>query len=246
MRRRLITALLVALALTSCTAHDNEAGTTITISAAASLTDAFTEIGESFMQANPEVSVRFNFAGSSTLAEQINAGAPVDVFAAASAASMQSSIEAGTIQDPQIFAANELAIAVPPGNPAAISQLADLENADVTLVVCNDNVPCGAAARVLFDQNNLSVTPSSLEPDVRAVLTKVIADEADAGIVYRTDVIAAGDQVTGIAISEDSNVVSEYLIALTKEARNHSGSFVDYVLSDKGQEILHSWGFGLP
>ncbi len=245
MTRTLIWALALPLVLTSCSS-DDDTEMTITVSAAASLSDAFTEIGASFMQANPEVTVRFNFGGSSSLAEQINAGAPVDVFAAASVASMESTIEAGTIQTPRIFVTNRLAIAVPSGNPADIGELADLQNDDVTLVVCNDIVPCGAATRTLFDQNNLSVNPASLESDVRAVLTKVIADEADAGIVYQTDVTVAGDQIEGIAIPEDINVVNEYPIAVTNESTAGSQAFVDFVLSDEGQEILRKWGFLSP
>lgn len=245
MNRVLLAALVLPLALTSCATND-DATTTITVSAAASLTDAFTEIGEAFTAANPDINVRFNFAGSSTLAEQINAGAPVDVFAAASTASMQTTIDAGTVFDPRIFTANQLAIAVPPGNPAGITELIDLQSPDVTLIICNEVVPCGAAAVALFERNNLSVTTSSLEPDVRAVLTKVIADEADAGIVYRTDAIVADDQVEEISIPEENNVINTYPIALTTQAKNGSQAFVDFVLSDEGQEILRTWGFESP
>lgn len=246
MKRVLLTVLVLPMALTSCAANDDDAKAIITVSAAASLTDAFTEIGEAFTTANPDINVRFNFAGSSTLAEQINAGAPVDVFAAASPASMQATIDAGTVRDPQVFTANQLAIAVPPGNPADITELIELQSPDVTLIICNEVVPCGAAALKLFERNDLSVTPSSLEPDVRAVLTKVITDEADAGIVYRTDVAAAGDQVEGIAIPDDINVLNEYPIAVTTDAKDGSQAFVDFVTSDEGQQILRRWGFTSP
>jgi molybdate transport system substrate-binding protein len=245
-KRVLLAALVLPLALTACAADDDDAQATITVSAAASLTDAFAEIGDAFMQANPEVRIRFNFAGSSTLAAQINAGAPVDVFAAASMQSMQATLDAGSIRNPQNFAANQLAIVVPRGNPAGIIELADLQNSDVTLVTCDARVPCGAATNALFDKNGLSVTSSSLEPDVRAVLTKVIADEADAGIVYRTDVFAAGDQVEVIEIEDDNNVINTYPIALTTQAKNGSQAFVDFVLSDEGQDILRTWGFESP
>ena len=116
----------------------------------------------------------------------------------------------------------------------------------MTLIICNEVVPCGAAALKLFERNDLSVTPSSLEPDVRAVLTKVITDEADAGIVYRTDVAAAGDQVEGIAIPDDINVLNEYPIAVTTDAKDGSQAFVDFVTSDEGQQIVRRWGFTSP
>lgn len=243
MRRVLLVGLALPLLLSSCAAND-DASTVITVSAAASLSEAFTEIGEAFEQRNPDVTVRFNFAGSSTLAEQINAGAPVDVFAAASDEAMD---RAQTeLEERRAFASNALSIAVPPGNPAGITSLQDLAQPSVTLVVCDAPVPCGAAALALFDMNGLDVTPSSLEPDVRAVLTKVITDEVDAGIVYRSDVIAAGDQVESIEIPDSSNVTTTYPIAIVKGASSTARDFMDFVLSADGQAIVRQWGFGSP
>ena len=243
MRRVLLVGLALPLLLGSCAAND-DASTVITVSAAASLSEAFTEIGEAFEQRNPDVTVRFNFAGSSTLAEQINAGAPVDVFAAASDEAMD---RAQTeLEERRAFASNALSIAVPPGNPAGITSLQDLAQPSVTLVVCDAPVPCGAAALALFDMNGLDVTPSSLEPDVRAVLTKVITDEVDAGIVYRSDVIAAGDQVESIEIPDSSNVTTTYPIAIVKGASSTARDFMDFVLSADGQAIVRQWGFGSP
>ena len=145
---------------------------------------------------------------------------------------------------------NALAIAVPPHNPAQITRLDDLADPEITLVVCDVPVPCGAATQRLFAANALSVAPASLERDVRAVLTKVIQDEADAGIVYRTDIAAAGAEVHGIDIPSESNVVNSYSIALTATADDNSRDlaieFVDFVLSDDGQSVLRSWGFGTP
>ena len=246
MRPPLLAALVLPLALASCTSQttDNDDATTITVSAAASLTDAFTEIGDTFTEANPGIEVRFNFAGSSSLAEQINAGAPVDVFAAASTTSMDRARD--SLAEPTVFASNSLAIAVPPGNPAGVTALADLQDPDITLLVCATQVPCGAATEALLERNGLQLTPSSLEPDVRAVLTKVIVDEADAGIVYRTDIAAAGDQVEQIAIPDEANVINRYPIAATKTAPQAADTFVDFVLSESGQRILESWGFGTP
>jgi len=244
---RAIAALVVsagALALTACS---NDTGTTtLTVSAAASLTDAFTEIGEQYMAENPGVEIRFNFAGSSTLAQQINAGAPVDVFAAASDKAMQVAFDAGSVLSPEIFTTNAMTIAVPAGNPAAIDDLSDLADPNVTVVMCDAVVPCGSAAVSLLELNGLQVTPASLEPDVRAVLTKVIADEADAGIVYRSDIAAAGAAVEGIAIPDDRNVVNGYPIAATVDASPAAQDFIDHVLSDAGQSVLARWGFRAP
>lgn len=243
MKRAALTALIVPLALTGCSTNDD--ATTITVSAAASLTDAFTEIGAAFEEQHPETVIRFNFAGSSSLAEQINAGAPVDVFAAASPEAMQRTTEAGTTIDPSAFASNSLTIVTPGTNPAGIASLTDLANPKVTVLICDAPVPCGAAALALFDENNLEVVPASLEPDVRAVLTKVAADEADAGIVYRTDVGSSPD-VNGIAIPPAQNVRTEYRIARTTDATAQAQDFIDFVLSDEGAQILESWGFGSP
>ena len=163
---------------------------------------------------------------------------------------MDRAVQAGTVEQPELFATNTLAIAVPPNNPAQISRLDDLAHPDITIVVCDVPVPCGAATQRLFDANALSVAPASLERDVRAVLTKVIQDEADAGIVYRTDITAAGDGVHGIDISSESNVINSYPIAVSATAgdssRDLATEFVDFVLSDDGQSILRSWGFGTP
>ena len=242
--RLLVACLLAAsLPLAACGSGDER---TITVSAASSLTDAFTEIGAAFGEQNPGVTIRFNFAGSSTLAEQINAGAPVDVFAAASTAAMQRAVDAGSVDTPLPIATNSLAIAVPLQNPAGISELEDLADPAVTLVVCDSPVPCGAAAQELFAKNSLSVEPASLEPDVRAVLTKVIVDEADAGIVYRTDLNAAVGDVIGVQIPDDLNVVDQYQIAVTTDANEVAQRFVEFVTSNAGQRILQSWGFGRP
>ncbi len=247
MRLPAITALGLLPLLAACgSSGTTDSGTptaTLTVSAAASLTDAFTEIGERYAEEHPGTEVRFNFAGSSTLVEQVNSGAPVDVLATASDATMQSAVGAGSVTDPVLFAANSLAIAVPAGNPAGIRSLADLADPDVTVVLCAPQVPCGAAADDLLTANGLDITPASLEPDVRAVLTKVTADEVDAGLVYRTDLVAAGSAVEGIAIPDAANVVTAYPIAVTDQGAPEAQDFVDLVLSDEGQGILERWGF---
>jgi molybdate transport system substrate-binding protein len=242
---RLLVASLIAasLPLAGCA---NDDASTITVSAASSLTDAFTEIGAAFEEKNPDTSIRFNFAGSSTLAEQINSGAPVDVFAAASITAMQRAVDADSVETPRAFATNSLAIAVPLQNPAGISDLTDLADPAVTMVVCDSPVPCGAAANELFAKNNLVIEPASLEPDVRAVLTKVTVDEADAGIVYRTDLNAVVGEVKGIQIPDEMNVANEYAIAVTADANPDARRFVEFVTGNEGQRILQSWGFGRP
>lgn len=240
-----ITAAVVALAACRSGTSADEP-TVVTVSAASSLTDAFTEAGTRYEEAHPGVDVRFNFAGSSALAEQIIAGAPVDVFAAASTPTMDSVVAAGLVTDPVLFASNTLAIAVPPANPAAVASIADLADPIVSVVVCAAQVPCGAATADLLTVNDVMLTPVSLEPDVRAVLTKVIADEVDAGIVYRTDIIAAGDAVGEVPIPQASNVRTVYPIAAAVSAGAAAQDFVDFVLGDEGQAILRAWGFGSP
>lgn len=246
MTRAASAALALALIPASLSACSSDSERTVTVSAAASLTDVFTDIGTAFESENPGVSVRFNFAGSSTLAEQINAGAPVDVFASASLEAMQRTANAGTTEQPSAFASNVLEIATPITNPAGIRELADLGDPSVTVVVCNVPVPCGAAALRLFEQNGFTVTPASLEPDVRAVLGKVMADEADAGIVYRTDIDAAQGDVVGIAIPSEHNVTTEYVIAATTSAGDEANRFIDFVRGNEGQTLLRDRGFGAP
>jgi molybdate transport system substrate-binding protein len=148
--------------------------------------------------------------------------------------------------DPVVFATNSLQIIVEPGNPQGISGVADLGNDDLITVVCAPEVPCGTYAQQVFDSAGVTVTPDSLEENVRAVVTKVTAGEADAGIVYKTDVTAAGDQVAGVEIPAEVNVLAEYPIVVTKDAANADAAqaFVDFVLSDPGQTILGAYGFG--
>ena len=221
----------------------------VTVFAAASLTAAFTEIGDAFMVENPDAKVTFNFAASSELVTQVNEGAPADVFASADQANMTKLTDAGNNgAPPVVFATNLLQIIVEPNNPKGITGVADLSNPDLAVVICAPEVPCGKYAAQIFDNAGVTVTPKSLEANVKAVVTKVTAGEADAGIVYETDVTAAGDAADGVDIPEDINVVAEYPIAVTKDAPNPFGgqAFVDFVASDAGQKILASYGFLAP
>ena len=215
--------------------------------AAASLTAAFTEIGDAFMTANPDADVTFNFAASSELVTQINeGGAPADVFASADQNNMTKLIDAGTnASDPVAFATNLLEIIVEPGNPLGIAGVEDLANDDLITVVCAPEVPCGKYAQQIFDNAGVTVTPDSLEENVKAVVTKVTAGEADAGIVYKTDVTAAGDKAAGVEIPADLNVLAEYPIAIVEDAPNAAAAqaFIDFVLGQDGRAILSEYGF---
>ena len=221
---------------------------TVTVFAAASLTDAFEEIGAAFEQANPDASVEFNFAASSALREQILAGAPADVFASANPSNMDQVVEEGAASDPTDFVENELQIAVPAGNDAGVTGLDDFGNDGLLIGLCAEEVPCGEFGREALA--NAGVTPAidTNEPDVRSLLTKVEAGELDAGIVYITDVLAAGDSVEGIDIPPEDNVIATYPIADLTEASNAEGAeaFVAFVLAEEGQQILADFGFAAP
>jgi molybdate transport system substrate-binding protein len=210
------------------------------------LTDAFTEIGEAFTTASPGADVTFNFAASSELVMQINEGAPADVFASADQSNMTKLTDAGNNRsDPLVFATNSMEIIVEPGNPHGITGVEDLANDDIIVVTCAPQVPCGTYAEQIFEAAAVTVTPDSLEENVRAVVTKVTAGEADAGTVYATDVTAAGDDADGVGIPTDVNVIAEYPIVVTKDASDPEAAqaFIDFVLSDAGREILAEYGF---
>ncbi|HQZ35041.1 MAG TPA: molybdate ABC transporter substrate-binding protein [Ilumatobacteraceae bacterium] len=230
---------------------DASASTTgdVTVFAAASLTAAFTELGDAFMVEYPDAKVTFNFAASSELVTQIGEGAPADVFASADTSNMAKLTDAGNnASEPEVFATNLLEIIVGPGNPKGITGVADLADENLIVVICSPEVPCGKYAAQIFDTAAVTVTPKSLEENVKAVVSKVTLGEADAGIVYRTDVTAAGDKAAGVEIPADINVIAQYPIAVTKEAANPKGAqaFIDFVNSGQGQKILASYGFLAP
>jgi molybdate transport system substrate-binding protein len=228
--------------------RDVPAGT-ITVSAAASLTDVLPVIARAFEKRFPGTTVRFNFAGSSALVEQVLAGAPVDVLLTASESTMQRAVQAGMVGPPLLIAKNTMAIAMPPDNPARIQSLQDLQRPGVITAVCAVQVPCGAAARDLFSLNSVSVTPATLELDVRAVLGKVLSGEVDAGIVYATDVRAVGSKVASVKIPANRNVTTTYPIARVVGGPNIIGgnAFVAYVrYTPSAQGILRAYGFARP
>ena len=243
------TSALVMTGLAACGGDDSDAGdggTTLTVYAAASLTKTFEQIGEEFEAEHDGVTVEFSFGGSSDLVAQIQQGAPADVFASADTANM-GKVTAEDLQaaDPQNFAANTLEIAVPPDNPAGIASFADLAQDGINVVVCAPEVPCGAATVKVEDATGVDIQPVSEEQSVTDVLAKVTSGEADAGLVYVTDVLAAGDDVQGITFPESSEAVNTYPIAPLADAADGdlAQEFVDLVLGDTGQSILEAAGF---
>jgi molybdate transport system substrate-binding protein len=220
----------------------------ITVFAAASLTGAFTDLGKRFEAANPGTKVTFSFGPSSGLATQITNGAPADVFASASAKNMDQVVAAKEASSPVTFANNVMEIAVPPGNPAKIATVADLAHRRNKVVLCAADVPCGATALKVFQNAEVTVKPVSEEVDVKSTLAKVELGEADAGVVYVTDVLAAGDKVKGIEIPADVNASTSYPIAPLTDSKNTAlaKAFSDYIVSADGRQVLTAAGFEKP
>ena len=221
----------------------------ITVFAAASLTESFTEVGDAFTAANPEATATFSFDASSALVQQITEGAPADVFASADTNNMTKLTDAALNgSEPVIFATNLLTIIVAPDNPLGITGVADLANPAIKTVICAPEVPCGNYANQIFTAAGVTVTPVSLEQNVRGVVTKVTAGEADAGIVYVTDVTAAGDAADMVEIPADINVVAEYPIATVAASQNQEvgEAFIEFLTGPDGQSILAEYGFGAP
>ena len=251
-RIRLTAALAVAaLVLAACGGSDDNSGgsssaaspSEIKVFAAASLTAALTKLGEDYSAANGGTKVTFNFAGSQALATQIQQAAPADVFASADITNMDKVKD--LVNTPQNFASNLLAIVVEKGNPKDVKGLEDLAKPDLKVVLAAEEVPAGKYAKQVLDDAGVSVTPVSQEDNVKAVVTKVSLGEADAGIVYVTDVSAGGDKIEGVDIPEEQNVVATYPIAIVKasKAPDKAQAFMDLVLSAEGQQVLKEYGF---
>jgi molybdate transport system substrate-binding protein len=263
MKRVLYVCLLLISFVAGCapsiTATSESDARSLTVFAAASLADAFTEIGKSFETDHPGVTVAFNFAGSQTLRTQIEAGAPADVFASANKTEMEALLQASLVAEgtPQVFLTNKLVVILPENNPAALERLEDLANPGLKLVFAAEEVPMGKYARQALDQMNapfgvdfkerVLANVVSNEDNVKQVVAKVQLGEADAGIVYTSDAVAAPDLKT-IDIPAELNVVAEYPIAPLTHSANAdlTTAFITYVLSDEGQAILQKWGFGPP
>lgn len=222
---------------------------TVTVFAAASLKESFTTLGKRFEEEHPGTKVTFSFAGSDSLAASITGGAPADVFASASPRTMAIVTDAGDASGtPATFVRNQLEIATLPGNPDGISSLEDLTEPGLKVVLCDEEVPCGAAAQKALEASDLKLTPVSYEQDVRAALTKVELTEADAAVVYKTDVEAAGDKVEGVDFPESSEAINDYPIVELKEAPNAEAAkaFIELVRSAEGQKVLTEAGFLKP
>ena len=228
---------------------DDAVSGTILVSAAASLTDAFGEIEAAFEAANPDSDVVLNLGGSATLREQILGGAPADVLATADRAAMAPLEDAGALAAaPAVFAHNAPRIAVPAGNPGGVTGLGDFADEQLLIGLCAEGVPCGELARRALERAGVAAAVDTNEPSVRALLTKIAAGELDAGMVYVTDVLAAGGEVEGIALPDDLTVMADYPIAPLADAPNPTGAraFVAFVRSTDGQAILRAHGFVVP
>ena len=246
--------LMLSLALTACGDGENQdvsdggsQPTTLTVYAAASLTKTFERIGEEFETQHEGVQVEFSFGGSSDLVAQIQEGAPADVFASADQANMDKLADLEG-QDPQDFATNSLQIAVAPDNPLGVAGLSDLTGNGVKLVTCAPEVPCGAAAQKAAEAAGVELTPVSEEQSVTDVLGKVTSGEADAGLVYVTDVIGAEGAVLGIDFPEADAAVNTYPITTVEgnDSGDLAAEFVELVVGEEGQSILREAGFAAP
>jgi molybdate transport system substrate-binding protein len=232
----------------SSTSGSSSSTGTITVLAAASLTGSFTQLGKQFETAHKGDTVKFSFGPSSGLATEITSGAPADVFASAAPANMQQVVSAGDASNPQNFAKNKAEVAVPPNNPGKVKSVNDLAKKSVKVALCQPQVPCGVVASEVFKNLGIKVKPVTQQPDVKSVLTQVETGNVDAGMVYVTDVMAAGSKVKGITIPASDNATTEYPIATISSSKHKSiaQAFVSYVLSPAGQQVLAAAGFEKP
>ncbi|TNC16885.1 molybdate ABC transporter substrate-binding protein [Georgenia sp. 311] len=253
--RALAAATLAVLALGACGATDGgaEQATTpsgeLTVYAAASLRTVYEELGELFTAEHPGAEVTFSFAGSADLVAQLDAGAPADVLATADEATMARAVEDGTVAgQPQVVAENALTLVVPAGNPGGVTGLDAAGLAGADLVVCAPQVPCGAAAQALAADLGLTLTPVSEENSVTDVLGKVTSGQAEAGLVYSTDAVVAGDAVEVVPVEGAEEVVNRYPVAVTTGTDQEAlaQAWIDLVSGPVGQEVLAAAGFGTP
>ena len=245
----LVFSLLLLVGPVGCGSSDDDSGNRITVFAAASLKKTFTEIGERFKTDDPGADVQFNFAGSSDLVTQLAQGAKADVFASADTNNMVKAEQAELLAaDPVDFASNTLMIVTAPGNPKQVASIADLNKPGVSVVVCAEQVPCGTATAKVENATRTELNPVSEESSVTDVLNKVTSGQADAGVVYVTDALAAGDRVSTVNFVESSVAVNTYPIAVLKDAPEPdlAKKFVDLVKGEYGQKVLSDAGFAKP
>lgn len=257
-RFALTAAALAAIAVAGCSSSSSSPASgssgsaartgTITVFAAASLKETFTQLGKQFEAAHPGDTVKFSFGASSALAEQINSGAPADVFASAAPKNMDQVVTPGNASNPRNFAKNVMEVAVPPSNPAKVTSVNDLAKSSVKTALCQPQVPCGVVAGEVFKNAKITVKPVTLQPDVKSVLTQVELGNVDAGVVYVTDVMAAGSKVKGMTIPPGVNASTLYPIAALTHSQDPSiaQAFVAYVLSPTGEQVLKAAGFEQP
>lgn len=262
MKKVVATLASVALLVTGCgSGSSGSSGTsssgnssapqakTLTVFAAASLTESFNALKTEFEQAHPGVTIKYSFGGSSTLVQQLNNGAKADVFASADQANMDKAVQGGSIQgSPTVFATNKLTIAVAPGNPKGLKTFGDLAKPGLKVVVCADQVPCGSATEKVEKNTRVTLKPVSEEQDVKQVLTKVESGDADAGLVYVTDANTAGGKVAQVDFPESAQAINNYPIAVVKDApeADLAQQFEQFVLGAQGKAELAKVGFGTP
>lgn len=247
--RRVLPAVALLLAgstLTACGGGGSN-DSTITVLAASSLTGTFTELGKEFEAAHPGVTVKLAFDSSATLAQQATQGAPADVLATADTTTMDSATSAQA-STPRLFATNVMVLVTPADNPAGITTFAALDKPSVKYVMCVPTAPCGIVGQALLQQDHITGKPVSQEVDVKSVLAKVTEGEADAGLVYATDAVAAGSQVKTVEIPGANKQITTYPIVTLTQSKNAglAQQFVDLVTGSKGQRVLQSAGFGKP
>ena len=253
----LVLSLVATLALAGCGSGGSDSGSggsgtetgTLTVLGAASLTETFTTLAQDFEADHPGVKVKLSFDSSATLAEQVTQGAPADVLATADEATMQTVVDAQAAHGaPRVFATNHLQMVVPPGNPAGITKFSDLDKPGVKYVVCVDTAPCGKLAVTVLAAAGITAKPVSEEVDVKAVLSKVELDEADAGLVYATDAVAGGDKVKAVDVPTSNENLTRYPIAALSGAEKPqlAQDWVDLVTGARGRQVLADAGFGKP
>jgi len=249
-----VLALLLAMGsvLAACGSDDDASSSgdavlagDLTVFGAASLTEAFEDVQKTLESSAPDLNLTYSFAGSQDLVQQIREGAPADVFASADEKNMQELVDDGLVERPEVFARNELAIAVEPGNPKGIKGLEDLSRSDVTVVLADPSVPVGSYSQQVLDEAGVTVKPASLELDVKATLAKVTSGEADAAIVYQTDVESSGGKADAVDLPDDQNAIATYPIAVVKGSGNKAAAraYVDEIISGSGQDALKAKGF---
>ncbi|UQS27456.1 molybdate ABC transporter substrate-binding protein [Amycolatopsis thermalba] len=239
----------VALLVAGCGSSGGSESGTLTVFAAASLTESFTALETAFESSHPGTDVKFNFAGSSALVQQLSNGASADVFASADQTNMDKAVQAGVIDgSPSVFATNRLAIAVAPGNPKGITSFADLAKDGLTVVVCAPQVPCGSATEKVERSTGVTLKPASEEQDVKQVLNKVQTGDADAGLVYVTDAASAAGKVDRVDFPEAAAAINSYPIAVVEDAPQSelAKQWVAFVLGEQGRTELRKAGFGAP